>query len=226
MERPALFGCFNLNLLLPQGIARNFSPIELRHVFLHELAHVKRHDVLANWFVSVLQTLHWFNPVLWFAFARMRADRELACDALVLSKVNEGENQSYGETLIKLLDTFGRPKPLAALVGIMEAKTGIKKRISMIATFRKPSKLSALAALVLLGLGLVTLTDAQSEKRKFAEEDATLRKAQLAVNRASELAEPSKAETPNIDLNERDKTRATEQRDQNISPAELIRRTG
>jgi beta-lactamase regulating signal transducer with metallopeptidase domain len=223
VDSPALFGCFDLKLLLPRGMARNFSLIELRHVFLHELAHVKRRDVLANWFVSVLQTLHWFNPVLWFAFARMRADRELACDALVLSKVSEGENQSYGETLIKLLDTFGRPKPLAALVGIMEAKTGIKKRISMIATFRKPSKLSALAVVVLVGLGLVTLTDAESEKKESAKGDAKLGKAQLAADQVSELAESSEAEPGSIDLNERDKAKIAEQVNQSVSTADLIK---
>jgi bla regulator protein BlaR1 len=85
LESPALFGCFRLKLLLPQDLLARFSPTELRHVFLHELAHVRRGDAAMNWLTTILQTLHWFNPVLWFAFHRMRADREVACDALVLA---------------------------------------------------------------------------------------------------------------------------------------------
>jgi len=38
---------------------------------------------------TAVQIAHWFNPVIWFAFCRMRADRELACDALALSLVKE-----------------------------------------------------------------------------------------------------------------------------------------
>jgi bla regulator protein BlaR1 len=54
----------------------------------------------------VLQVLHWFNPVLWFAFALMRADRELATDGLALAHARESENVPYGETILKVLEGF------------------------------------------------------------------------------------------------------------------------
>jgi bla regulator protein BlaR1 len=85
IESPALFGFVRPRLLLPAGLASRFTREELRHVFLHELAHIKRHDVLAGWVTLGLQTVHWFNPLVWVAFHRLRADRELACDALALS---------------------------------------------------------------------------------------------------------------------------------------------
>lgn len=53
-------------------------------------AHVKRRDVLQNWFATVLQVIHWFNPLVWLGFARWRADRELACDALALETAGVG----------------------------------------------------------------------------------------------------------------------------------------
>jgi beta-lactamase regulating signal transducer with metallopeptidase domain len=64
------------------GFLRSFSTEELRFVFLHELAHVRRRDILMSWLMALLQVVHWFNPLVWFAFSRWRADRELACDAL------------------------------------------------------------------------------------------------------------------------------------------------
>jgi len=42
VDGPALFGCFRVKLLLPPGLAATFSHAELRHVFLHELAHLRR----------------------------------------------------------------------------------------------------------------------------------------------------------------------------------------
>lgn len=109
VECPALMGFIRPWLLLPEGMAERFTPQELRFVFLHELAHLKRRDIAVNWLVTLLQILHWFNPLVWLAFSRMRADRELACDAIALSHANEGENKLYGQAIIKLLEDFTPP---------------------------------------------------------------------------------------------------------------------
>ncbi len=87
-----------------QGIAERLSDAELRHVLLHELAHVKRRDVAMNWLVNALLTVHWFNPLLWLAFRQMRADREIACDELALRAMRGEERKAYGDTLIKVSD--------------------------------------------------------------------------------------------------------------------------
>ncbi|MHC4587475.1 MAG: M56 family metallopeptidase, partial [Planctomycetota bacterium] len=64
VKSPALFGFVRPRLLLPTGIIDNLSLKELRHVFLHELAHLKRHDIYLGYLVSLLQSLHWFNPMI------------------------------------------------------------------------------------------------------------------------------------------------------------------
>lgn len=155
---PGLFGFIRPRLLLPRGLFSKFSREELRHVFLHELAHVKRHDIFAGWVMLVLQAVHWFNPFVWLAFYRMRADRELACDALALSCAQTGENESYGLTIIKLLEHFGRSSLRPGLAGILENKQQMKERINMIAKFRKTERGLALAVFVLAGLMFATLT--------------------------------------------------------------------
>jgi bla regulator protein BlaR1 len=67
---PALYGLARARLLLPKGFSSRFSEQELRFIFLHELAHLKRRDLLANWVVALLQAVHWFNPLVWVAFAK------------------------------------------------------------------------------------------------------------------------------------------------------------
>ncbi|MBI4660188.1 MAG: M48 family metalloprotease, partial [Verrucomicrobia bacterium] len=73
VKSPALCGFVRPRLLLPENLLASFSPRELRYVLLHELAHVKRLDMAMNWVVTALRVLHWFNPVIWFAFRRLAA---------------------------------------------------------------------------------------------------------------------------------------------------------
>jgi beta-lactamase regulating signal transducer with metallopeptidase domain len=162
VQSPAVYGLLRPRVLLPAGMATVFSRRDLHFVFLHELAHVKRWDMAVNWLVAVLQIAHWFNPVLWFAFARMRTDREPACDALVLSRSNDGENQFYGETIIKILSGLARPTPMPNLVGIAEDMRQMQERMRLIARFRRAPSRRMLALLVFGVLAVVTLTDARS----------------------------------------------------------------
>jgi beta-lactamase regulating signal transducer with metallopeptidase domain len=163
VSSPSLFGFVRPRLLLPAGLTTGFSQEELRHVFLHELSHIKRLDILMGWLMTALQIVHWFNPLVWLASYRMRVDRELACDALALSYAGEEENQPYGRTIIKLLEGFGGSAWAPSLAGTIENKNQMKERIRMIAKFRRANQVPALAGALFIGLGLVTLTDAQTE---------------------------------------------------------------
>ncbi len=165
VRSPALYGFFQAQLLLPRGLTERFSAEEMRYMLLHELAHLKRRDLAMNWLLALLQALHWFNPALWLAFARLRVDRELACDALALSCAREEEATRYGETIIRLLEGMSRTAAMPGMVGVLESREQIRERIRMIAAFKRPSRWSALAALLLVGLGVVGLTDAKDGKK-------------------------------------------------------------
>jgi bla regulator protein BlaR1 len=162
VESPAVYGLWRKWLLLPDGVFERFSFAELRHIFLHELAHIKRGDLGVNWLVAMLQVLHWFNPVLWLAWARMRADRELATDALALAHLREMDHAPYGETILKVLEGLTRPPALPGLVGIVENKAQLKERLAAIARPGKTWKwASVFACILIVNLGL---TRAQIEK--------------------------------------------------------------
>ncbi|MCL4179873.1 MAG: M56 family metallopeptidase [Verrucomicrobia bacterium] len=165
VDSPALFGLLRPKLLLPTGLIRRLDESELRHVFLHELAHLRRHDVLLNWLAALLQILHWFNPMIWFGFARMRADRELACDALALTRSDGIDRAAYGTTILKLVSDLTPPRQVAGLVGISEGKAHLKRRLRNIATYRKSNRRSTVTGtIVLLSLTAVTLTDARTNR--------------------------------------------------------------
>jgi beta-lactamase regulating signal transducer with metallopeptidase domain/Tol biopolymer transport system component len=159
IKSPALFGFIRPRLLLPKEMLEEASLEEMRYIFLHELAHLKRRDIYLGWLTSFLQILHWFNPLVWFAFYRMRADRELSCDAFVLSRTGKEKSQEYGQAIVGFLRRFSRSRPLPAMAGILENRSQLKRRITMIAQFKKNSyQWSPLTVFLILAVSFVSLS--------------------------------------------------------------------
>jgi bla regulator protein BlaR1 len=162
ISTPSLCGFIRPKLLLPNDILKKVSNKELRFIFLHELAHLKRKDIVVNWIVVLLKILHWFNPVLWYGFYRMRLDCEVSCDALVLSKLKSEEHNQYGYTIIHLLKMISKPQWIPGTTGIVTGKSQIKRRITMISLFKKNSiRWSAIGIILLIALGFSMLTNAK-----------------------------------------------------------------
>ena len=162
---PVVFGLIRPSLLLPPGLSTMLSLDQLRYVFLHDLAHLKRRDLLQGWAMKLVWVLHWLNPLVWLAVRYMRRDRELACDAMVLNRIEPDECRDYGRTIVRLLEQRSRPQRLAVLAGILDTKAHLKERVAMAANHRKQSRSrSILAASLLIGLVAVGLTDASSQK--------------------------------------------------------------
>lgn len=162
---PSLYGVFRPCLLLPGNTINELSLEELEYIFLHELGHLKRKDTYINCIIIALQVLHWFNPIIWYAFIKMTQDREIACDALVISNFSDDKKRKYGKTLINLVRNHTSAKALLVSVGILEKKSLIRRRIEMISLFKKSTLKQTIIALVfMILLGCTTLTGPSSNQ--------------------------------------------------------------
>ncbi|MET0554729.1 MAG: DUF4019 domain-containing protein [Vicinamibacteria bacterium] len=158
---PALLGFLRPRLLLPERLLESFDRDALRLLFLHEIAHAKRRDILVNWLATAVHVVHWWNPLVAYALARMRAEREIATDAAVLSHEPEAAGQRYGETLIRLLEFSSDRELLPGTAGVLEDRSELERRVTMIVKHRRtPRRGAALFAGLVLALGLTTLTRA------------------------------------------------------------------
>ena len=169
VESPAVTGLIRPILLLPVNFPGDLSPVEARLILLHELTHLRRHDLPLNWVLCVLQALHWFNPLLWFAFGRLRADREAACDAQVLAMQTEDCRAEYGYALLKL----HRAVPLSGLslgfAGLLKPDT-LRARVLAITRHRQVHPAwNAIGAVVIAGLALAGVTHAPSTEGSAAK---------------------------------------------------------
>ena len=162
---PALVGMWKPRLLLPHCVVNDFPRGEIRLILLHELAHLKRRDVAVNYLLAILQAVHWFNPLVWLAFWRMREERELACDEAVLRLTPVRERRAYGGTILKLIEVLCRGSVPAGALGVIQHNTLMHRRIAMIAHFngtrRNGSATGVMLSLLLIGAAAVSAVRAQ-----------------------------------------------------------------
>ena len=149
---PSMTGLFRPAIILPEDFLERFSAEELRWVFLHELAHLKRRDLPVQLLCQVLQAIHWFNPLVWFAFACFRCDRELACDAHVLDRQAPRTSREYGHALIKVAEIYPRSVFAPGFLGITEEKTDLHERVEKIGAHRRRGFHWAASGLILCAL--------------------------------------------------------------------------
>ncbi len=144
---------------------------------------VKRGDILQNWVIILARSLHWFNPLVWLALRRLRAERELVCDAMVLLHLATEERQVYGNTLIKLLDEFSGGGFCPSLAPVINHKHEIKRRVTMIAKFKPASRIALLlSAAIVVALCCFTFTRAAEKNTTAPKPDSTTPEAGSAAS--------------------------------------------
>ena len=162
IKSPCLFGYLRPRLLLPAGTFEELTMAQIRYVFLHELAHLKRHDILIGWLMAIVQILHWFNPAVWYAMTQISCDRELACDELAMSTLKEDEPIEYGSTLLTFLERFSQKQSYPGMAGIAENQSLLRRRMSMIAKFKNQRTVWLPVLAVMMILFATTFTSAIS----------------------------------------------------------------
>ncbi len=152
VDTPALYGLWRPCLLLPRGLVARLTPEELRHVVRHELGHWRRRDLAAQALLQVALTVHWFNPLVWFAARLARADCEHACDEYVLRREAAGTTHDYGATLLKVLGMVGGRRRSGPVVAMLEGKEQLTERIRRIAGFRAVTSSRVVIGAILIAL--------------------------------------------------------------------------
>jgi len=85
-------------IVLPES-ALEWDDQRREMVLMHELAHIRRSDIVWHLVAQVAVAIHWFNPLVWAAARRLRADAERAADDLVV-----GAGATPSEYAAHLLD--------------------------------------------------------------------------------------------------------------------------
>lgn len=125
---PMMVGLFKPQILLP---TLEMTQDETRFILKHELVHYKRKDLLYKYLVMAATALHWFNPIIYMIAKAINVLCETSCDAEVLQNADESTRQSYGETIIGIVQYHSRLKT-AYSTNFYGGKNIMKTRISSI----------------------------------------------------------------------------------------------
>ena len=137
VSSPLLIGFFHPCVVLPSA---DIPEKDFRYIVLHELTHYKRGDMFYKWLVQVTVCLHWFNPLVHLMSREITKACEFSCDEAVLAKMETGNAQDYGKTLLDAMAAVGRYKENLGAVTLSENKQLLKERLGAIMKFKEPSK--------------------------------------------------------------------------------------
>ena len=164
VQSPAVTAMLKPILLLPASFEKHFTTQEANLILQHELTHLKRHDLPLNTLMCLLITLHWFNPLLWLAFFKIRADREAACDAQVLADASPQHRRHYGHALLKVESAFASTPLSLGFIGLFQRGAALRHRIQSIANLHPTPPFMKLLTLVLISaLTFLGVTRAATE---------------------------------------------------------------
>lgn len=85
-------------VLLPASMISGLSTPQLEMLLLHELAHIRRHDYLVNFFQSIVEILLFFHPAVHWISNKMRDEREYCSDDIAIQ--HSGDAIAYAHTLV------------------------------------------------------------------------------------------------------------------------------
>ena len=146
---PCIYGLFNTKILVTDEVLEKDEE-SLKYIFMHELAHFKRCDLILNKLLILITTIHWFNPIIWFCFKQIRQDMELKADEMVLNKIEKDEEKEYAKTLVRLLPISKEEKEPVKLLCVTDGKKNMERRIKMIKLSDKFKEYKALIGITTL----------------------------------------------------------------------------
>ncbi len=150
---PFCVGFLHPVIVLPRATSSWPAPI-LESVLVHELAHIRRKDVLTRVAAQVCCCIHWINPLAWYGFRQIVLEQEIACDSLVLATGTKPS--AYARNLLALAD-IQRGKLDLALTA-MGRRTELKGRLLEIlkpTRSRTPLRIGGSLVFLILALGLI-----------------------------------------------------------------------
>lgn len=170
LPSPFILGVFRPRIFLPSGL----SEADRAHVLGHERAHIKRGDHIWKPLGFMLLSLHWFNPLMWLAYALLCRDIELACDEKVISRMDNDARAAYSETIL----CCSKRSRLITACPLAFGETAPKQRVRKVLDYKKPAFwliiLAVLAAIVCAVCFLTNPDRGASDKVKCVKLDPVM----------------------------------------------------
>ncbi|HQZ67410.1 MAG TPA: M56 family metallopeptidase [Planctomycetaceae bacterium] len=126
---PAVVGIFQPVILLPPALLSGLDPQQLAAILSHELAHIRRYDLIVNLLQRVVEALLFFHPVTWWISRRVRVERENCCDDYAADSTGRLE---YAGALLQMAELcIGRDRGRLSALATLSADGGSASDFAM-----------------------------------------------------------------------------------------------
>jgi beta-lactamase regulating signal transducer with metallopeptidase domain len=166
---PTVVGFLRPAILLPAAALSGLEPRQIEMILAHELAHIRRHDALVNLAQTVVETLLFYHPAVWYVSRVVRAEREHCCDEIAVAAC--GDRATLARALLTMEEMRSR---LAIAASGPPLQTRIRRLLAPGSTGpdrsgpeRRSSGLAGgivLASLLLVAITVKVAIPAQTEK--------------------------------------------------------------
>lgn len=188
IDTPMVFGVFHSKIYLPLSVEQG----DLTYIIAHERMHIRRKDSQMKLLAYLICLLHWFNPLVWVAYALLGCDMEKACDEEVIQSMGEVEKKEYAYALLHIGSGDPVKKKTVFVAPICFGEGNVKERIRNILKYRYT--MPGIGVIVVVaGLGLAVLFLTQTKNEEYVEtEQVVSSEAEESVAEEAESAESAK----------------------------------
>lgn len=132
---PLTVGLFKKTILIPQNMQDEENE---KYILKHELSHIKNKDITIKWLCTLLKTVHWFNPAVYYISNRLDRECEYVCDITSTENMNDVEKKQYMNTILSCIYKSHCASSVFS-TRMAEYKNDIVKRFEIITTHKKQS---------------------------------------------------------------------------------------
>lgn len=189
---PVVVGILKPTILLPPAILCGLDPQQIAAILSHEMAHIRRYDLLINLMQRLVEALLFFHPVTWWISRRMSIEREDCCDDMAVAGCGrlefagallrmaelcaENRGLSIGPQLEAMAADGGSPSQLTRRVHRLLGETSpprlVISRMSLVAAIAIVLLSAASAFAVAQTIGASTMGDANDPDETVSDSDS------------------------------------------------------
>lgn len=144
INAPFLWGIWRPLIYLPTDVEEE----ERIYILAHERYHKKRLDHITKPVVFMIVAIHWFNPLVWLAYALFVRDTEISCDEAVLAQAEGSIKKQYASSLLK----YAAGQNGFILAPLTFGEPSLKSRIQNVLAYKKRSMVVTIVAICVVAL--------------------------------------------------------------------------
>ena len=184
---PITFGIRNKYVVLPY---EHYEPEELRIIFMHELLHIKKHDLVYKLLAVIAMAIQSFNPFVYLLERMISFWSEQDCDARVLEYMEpEGlTSNHYFDLIFRFSDKDEHVRRSAFIFSMLIGrKYDFERRVTFMKKFGKNRKRASrfVTAAIAMAFILISTISAYAAGVKLADVNDELYKKNMEVDTVS-----------------------------------------